>query len=71
MSYNIFTTMLSIWTSLGTDSSDSVSDTDCSLDEEAIITYYFNCGFDYREINYFPVKHHDYTLVSFCFPPLN
>ena len=67
MPYNIFTTMLSIWTGLGEDSSDSVSDTDCSLDEEAIITYYFNRGFDYSEILLFLVKHHDHTLISLSF----
>ena len=70
MSYNIFTTKISMWTDLGEDSSDSVSDTDGSLDEEAIITYYFNRGFDYSEILLFLVKHHDRTLasVSFLFP---
>mgnify|MGYP006896119320 CR=1 FL=1 len=35
--HNIFRTKWSIWTGLGEDSSDSVSDTDCSVDEESII----------------------------------
>ena len=67
MSYSFITAMLSIWTGLGEDSNDSVSDTDCSLDEEAIIAYYFKGGFDYNEILLFLVKHHDRTLVSISF----
>lgn len=68
MSYNyIFTAMLSIWTGSGEDSNDSVSDTDCSLDEKVIIAYYFNCAFDHNGILLFLVKHHDHTLVSVSF----
>lgn len=38
---------------------DSDSDTDFNFDEEAIITYYYNRGFEYNEILGFLEKHHN------------
>ena len=38
---------------------DSDSDTDFNFDKEAIITYYYNRGFEYNEILGFLEKHHN------------
>lgn len=43
-------------------SDDSDSDTECNFDEEAIITYYFNRGFEYNEILLFLVKYHNHHI---------
>lgn len=44
------------------DTDDSDSDTECNFDEEAIITYYFNRGFEYNEILLFLVKYHNHHI---------
>ena len=41
---------------------DSDSDTDFNFDEEAIITYYYNRGFEYNEILGFLEKHHNHCI---------
>ena len=41
---------------------DSDSDTDFNFDEEAIITYYYNRGFEYNEILGFLEKHHNHCF---------
>lgn len=43
-------------------SDDSDSETECNFDEEAIITYYFNRGFEYNEILLFLVKYHNHHI---------
>ena len=43
-------------------SDDSDSDTECNFDEEAIITYFFNRGFEYNEILLFLVKYHNHHI---------
>ena len=43
-------------------SDDSDSDTELNFDEEGIITYYFNRGFEYSEILLFLVKHHNHHI---------
>ena len=41
---------------------DSDSDTELNFDEEGIITYYFNRGFEYSEILLFLVKHQNHHI---------
>ena len=45
------------------DTDDSDSDTECNFDEEAIVTYYFNRGFEYNEILLFLVKYHNHHIT--------
>ena len=54
--------MFFIPTGLEDGSDDSDSDTELNFDEEGIITYYFNRGFEYSEILLFLVKHHNHHI---------
>ena len=54
--------MFFIRTGLEDGSDDSDSDTELHFDEEGIITYYFNRGFEYNEILLFLVKHHNHHI---------
>ena len=54
--------MFFIRTGLEYGSDDSDSDTELNFDEEGIITYYFNRGFEYSEILLFLVKHHNHHI---------
>ena len=54
--------MFFIRTGLEDSSDDSDSDTELNFDEEGIITYYFNRGFEYSEILLFLVKHHNHHI---------
>ena len=54
--------MFFIRTGLEDGSDDSDSDTELNFDEEGIITYYFNRGFEYSEILLFLVKHHNHHI---------
>ena len=54
--------MFFIRTGLEDGSDDSDSDTELNFDEEGIITYYFNRGFEYSEIILFLVKHHNHHI---------
>ena len=54
--------MFFIRTGLEDGSDDSDSDTELHFDEEGIITYYFNRGFEYSEILLFLVKHHNHHI---------
>ena len=54
--------MFFIRTGLEDGSDDSDSDTELNFDEEGIITYYFNRGFEYNEILLFLVKDHNHHI---------
>lgn len=46
------------------DTDDSDSDSECYFDEEAIITYYFNRGFEYNEILFLEKYHNHHISYS-------